>query len=98
VALPDGREGVTVTVEDTGQGMPRELRERIFEPFFTTKQAGTGLGLFVSQRIVQAHGGTIDVTSEEGIGTCFRIRLPVYHPAEPLIGGSAGGARIISSS
>jgi two-component system NtrC family sensor kinase len=68
-----------ISVRDTGKGIPKAIRNRIFEPFFTTKPIGegTGLGLAISYGIVQAHNGTIDVYSEEGVGTEFMIRLPM---------------------
>jgi signal transduction histidine kinase len=69
---------VEVKVADTGPGIPLGIQRKIFDPFYTTKPTGTGLGLFVSQRIVQAHGGEINVESAEGRGTCFTIRLPVW--------------------
>ncbi|HQT95022.1 MAG TPA: PAS domain S-box protein [Thermoanaerobaculaceae bacterium] len=71
-------ERVSVTIEDTGTGIPEVIRERIFEPFFTTKGAGkgTGLGLSVAHGIVTRHGGTIDVESKVGRGTTFRVILP----------------------
>ena len=70
---------IVIEVADTGTGMTPEVRAHIFEPFYTTKPegAGTGLGLSVSYGIVQAHGGTIDVESASGVGTVFRISLPV---------------------
>ena len=70
---------IVIEVADTGTGMTPEVRAHIFEPFYTTKPegAGTGLGLSVSYGIVQAHGGTIDVESASGVGTAFRISLPV---------------------
>jgi CheY-like chemotaxis protein len=70
---------VIVEVEDTGAGIPPELKRRIFEPFFTTKPAGTGtgLGLSISRDIIAAAGGTLDVSSEPGRGATFRIELPV---------------------
>jgi len=87
-AMPDGGiltlrtrvEGTMVVaeVEDTGTGIDPEIRLRIFDPFFTTREIGegTGLGLAVSDSIVRAHGGTIDLESEVGRGTVFRVRLP----------------------
>jgi signal transduction histidine kinase/ActR/RegA family two-component response regulator len=70
---------VLVQVEDTGAGIPERILGRIFEPFFTTKDVGTGtgLGLAVSRRLIQDLGGTIQVHSELGRGTCFDVRLPV---------------------
>ena len=69
----------SISVRDTGKGIPETIRHRIFEPFFTTKPMGqgTGLGLAISYGIVQAHRGTIEVHSEENVGTEFIIRLPM---------------------
>ena len=77
-------QGVVADIVDTGPGIPDDVRDRIFEPFFTTKPegVGTGIGLSVCHGIVQAHGGTIDVTSSPE-GTAFCLRLPVdTSPAE----------------
>ncbi len=70
---------VAIEVADNGKGIPREVLPKIFDPFFTTKEAGkgTGLGLSISFRIVQAHGGRIDVDSRPGVGTRFTVVLPV---------------------
>ncbi len=75
---------VTVEIADTGVGMTPEILKHVFEPFFTTKPVGigTGLGLSVSYGIVQAHGGSIAVTSTVGLGTTFRITLPLT-PSAP---------------
>ena len=70
---------ITLTVTDTGHGIPREDLEKIFVPFFTTKEVGkgTGLGLTVVQGIIQEHGGSIEVDSEPGRGSTFTITLPL---------------------
>ena len=64
-------------VKDTGRGIEREALSHIFDPYFTTKQGGTGLGLATVHKIVEAHGGTISVQSEPGLGTLFRVLLPL---------------------
>jgi signal transduction histidine kinase len=73
-----GDDGVIITVDDSGAGVPESLRARIFDPFFTTKApgAGTGLGLHVSRRIVHEHGGTLELVPSTLGGACFRIWLP----------------------
>lgn len=73
-----GRDGVMVSVQDSGVGIPAEDLSRIFEPFFTTKsgRGGTGLGLSVTYGIVSEHGGEIEVTSEPGTGSLFKVWLP----------------------
>ena len=67
---------VLLRVRDDGHGIPLEQVGKLFLPYFTTKRHGTGLGLFVSRKIVIEHGGTIDCRSEIGKGACFTIRLP----------------------
>lgn len=69
-------DAVVITVDDTGPGIPEELRASIFDPFFTTKQRGTGLGLAVTRDIVEAHGGAIACEERAAGGTRFRITLP----------------------
>ncbi len=67
---------VSVAVADDGKGIPPELLSNIFRPFFTTKGSGTGLGLSFARRIVDDHDGRIEVTSQSGQGSCFKIYLP----------------------
>jgi PAS domain S-box-containing protein len=86
-AMPDGglltlrgrRQGATVQldVSDTGSGIPPELHARIFEPLQTTKPGGTGLGLYIVQEVVAAHGGHVAVQSTVGVGTTLTITLPL---------------------
>ena len=72
----DGR--VILSISDTGTGMTAEVKSRLFDPFFTTKgKAGTGMGLAVSFGIIRRHNGAIEVESEQGKGTTFRVALPV---------------------
>jgi signal transduction histidine kinase len=81
---------VTISIQDNGRGMPREVVEKIFDPFFTTKPVGqgTGLGLPICYRIIQDHGGTIRVASEPGKGTRFLITLPLSRSGATLSPGS----------
>ena len=81
----EGSDGVWVSVADTGGGIPQEQINRIFEPFFTTKKKGTGLGLMIVQRIVRAHNGRIDLESNVGHGTTFRIWLPLHERKPRLL-------------
>ena len=74
-----------ITVSDTGEGISPEHMEKLFDPFFTTKAEGTGLGLAVVYRIIEDHGGMIDVESENGKGSTFRVRLPVEEAAAHTI-------------
>ncbi|MGH9685185.1 MAG: sensor histidine kinase [Candidatus Acidiferrales bacterium] len=67
-------------ISDTGTGLTPEESERIFTPYYTTKQHGTGLGLAIVQSVVTDHGGRISVESETGVGTSFRIELPIQPP------------------
>src|SRR5712692_7292153 len=76
LAGQDAATQVQVQVQDTGHGMPAALLGRIFEPLYTTKPGGTGLGLYIVQEIVTAHGGQLTGQSTEGQGTIFTITLP----------------------
>jgi signal transduction histidine kinase len=95
-AMEEGRGELTITtrapdpkrveieIADNGKGIPADVLPKIFDPFFTTKPVGqgTGLGLSISYKIVQAHGGRIEVQSQPGSGTRFTVTLPVTPPAE----------------
>ncbi|MCX7613969.1 MAG: PhnD/SsuA/transferrin family substrate-binding protein [Caldimicrobium sp.] len=89
-AMPDGgkitikiepihredRPWIRFSIGDQGVGLPEKYKNKIFEPFFTTKPGGSGLGLYVVNEVVKAHGGTIEVDSQEGKGTVFTIEFP----------------------
>jgi signal transduction histidine kinase len=80
-SAPGGRTGppglpVHVEIDDDGPGMPPDVLRRIFHPFFTTKEEGTGLGVPTAQKILDAHGGSLDVRSEPGRGSTFVVTLP----------------------
>jgi len=70
-------EFVRLVVSDTGQGIPKQYLSKLFTPFFTTRSGGTGLGLSISQAIVGEHGGSISISSKEGLGTKVTVDIPV---------------------
>jgi len=74
-----------ITIADNGPGMPEQIALGIFRPFFTTKHRGSGLGLSISKKNIERHGGTIDVSSKVGSGASFVIRLPVNLPFQTLV-------------
>jgi signal transduction histidine kinase len=84
--FPEGRGGLILAVEDDGPGISPEIQAKVFEPFFTTKFAGTGLGLAISKRLVEQHGGTLEVDSLRGKGTTFYVLLPAGSDAAGLPG------------
>ena len=91
-------DSVVITIADTGVGMYPEIRSRIFDPFFTTKgKAGLGLGLAVSYGIIRRHGGNIEVDSNYGKGTEFRIMLPVSSVMKAFDPASAEPSRPVPS-
>ena len=81
IGLEHEEKGVKLTVSDTGTEIDRQSIGKIFEPFFTTKESGTGLGLAIVHRIIESHGGTIQVESECGRGTSFILRFPEMNGA-----------------
>jgi signal transduction histidine kinase len=87
ITLRTAREGddmVRIEIQDNGSGIPANVLPKIFDPFYTTKPIGkgTGMGLSISFKIVQEHGGKILVDTEPGVGTVFSILLPL-RPREP---------------
>ncbi len=76
VHIERARKRVRLAVRDTGPGIPPDRLERIFEPFFSTKAGGMGVGLYLAARIIEAHGGKIEVRSREGEGTEFIMHVP----------------------
>jgi len=85
VATESAADHVVISIADTGAGIPPEQIGRIFDPYRSTKPDGSGLGLMVVRRIVQEHGGAIDVDSAVGKGTVFRVRLPVREKRARLL-------------
>ena len=80
---------LVATVSDDGHGIEPKHRERLFRPYFTTKLHGTGLGLFVSRKLVQAHGGTVECESRPGEGTTFRLVFPAITQPGPSVAAGA---------
>jgi signal transduction histidine kinase/CheY-like chemotaxis protein len=76
ITVRDQRDGIEIFFRDSGSGIPPERQGNIFEPFYSSKDAGTGLGLTVSYNIMTAHGGQLELVSDEGPGACFRVFLP----------------------
>jgi hypothetical protein len=86
----EGGPVIEIEVRDTGGGIPEEIREKIFSPFYTTRTRGTGLGLPISRKILEQHGGRIAFRSEVGKGTVFLIDIPVAEKSPlPEPGGDA---------
>lgn len=77
-----GRRGLVIEVIDRGPGLPKEKREEVFSPFYTTKKEGTGLGLPIVRKIVDAHGGKVRILDNKGKGVIFRIEIPIPSAAE----------------
>ena len=99
VSTQETRERVVIYITDTGTGMGPEIKQRLFDPFFTTKgKAGTGMGLAVSFGIIRRHEGSIEVDSEPGRGTTFKISLPKVSPAISEIEGTPSADAVIPTS
>ena len=81
VAVQHLGDSLVTTVKDDGVGIPADALGRIFDPFYTTRSGGTGLGLANVDRVMRAHGGQASVSSEPGVGSEFRLVMPVAGPA-----------------
>jgi signal transduction histidine kinase len=79
VAVDSNDRNVDIAITDSGEGIPPENIEKIFDPFVTTKEMGMGIGLAISKKIIEDHGGKIKVKSQLSTGTTFTISLPVEH-------------------
>lgn len=79
-----------VSVQDNGPGVPDELKDKILEPFFTTRSQGTGLGLAVVQMVCRAHDGRLALSSQEGVGACFTMCIPLHRGAHGNSNSSTG--------
>jgi len=99
VSTQETRERVVIHITDTGTGMGPEVKQRLFDPFFTTKgKAGTGMGLAVSFGIIRRHDGSIEVDSEVGRGTTFKISLPKVTAELPEMPGERPTEVTVSTS
>jgi signal transduction histidine kinase len=81
--------GAQLTVHDEGPGIDPEIRAKIFDLYFTTKQAGSGIGLAMTFRVMQLHNGSVDFESLPGMGTTFRLRFPQREPQVAELQGTA---------
>ncbi|WDT73574.1 MAG: ATP-binding protein (plasmid) [Candidatus Manganitrophus sp.] len=68
---------VEISIKDTGSGIPKAQMDKVFKPFYTTKSKGMGVGLSLAKRIIERHGGTLRLESEEGIGTTVSLHIPL---------------------
>lgn len=93
IAAHEENGAVVATVSDDGSGIDPQHRERLFRPYFTTKKHGTGLGLFVTKKLVEAHGGTVECASTLGEGTTFTIAFPGQNESN-----TSGGSRLSATA
>lgn len=93
----DGAPAVRIEISDSGKGMETEVLQRATDPFFTTRPSGTGLGLPIVHRIVEAHGGDLVIDSELGVGTKVTLRVPVEPPSQSVrtLGGTMESGRLL---
>jgi len=77
-----GQKVITLSIEDSGGGISKDIYENIFNPFFTTKSSGTGLGLSISRKIIEMHGGTIRIENSIGKGVAVYLHLPLQNSSD----------------
>jgi len=94
----DGEDQALVIFEDTGVGIEEGDLRQLFEPFFTRKKAGTGLGLAIAAKIVEEHGGRIDITSKKGAGTVATVSLPVHRVHNSRIWSGSNTADVLADA
>jgi signal transduction histidine kinase len=88
VTLREEGRSAAIEISDSGSGIPPDIREKIFDLYFTTRKNGSGIGLAMTYRIIQLHNGSIDVQSEQNIGSTFTLKLPLLASAEGKLRGS----------
>jgi signal transduction histidine kinase len=88
VSLREEGRMAAIEIADSGSGIPPDLRNKIFDLYFTTRKDGSGIGLAMTYRIIQLHNGSIDVQSEQNIGSTFTLKLPLLASAEGKLRGS----------
>jgi signal transduction histidine kinase len=76
IAVKKEKKKILISVKDSGRGMNTHEKQRVFEPFFSTKKGGMGIGLYLTRKIVEAHGGELDLISDVKKGTTFTICIP----------------------
>ena len=79
LSLEEDNDKLLIDINDDGVGISKDIMNNIYEPFYTTKKCGTGLGVSLSKEIINAHNGTIEYKSTEGLGTEVKIMLPSYN-------------------
>jgi signal transduction histidine kinase len=89
--------GIEVCIRDNGCGIQLEDAGRLFQPYFTTKKHGTGLGLFVTRKLILAHQGSINFESKPGEGTLFRVWLPLSEPSSSSLSSALADAEILAA-
>ena len=89
VTLREEGRMAAIEISDSGSGIPDDIREKIFDLYFTTRKDGSGIGLAMTYRIIQLHNGSIDVQSEQNIGSTFTLKLPLLASAEGKLRGSS---------